>query len=206
MANKLEHGWLDLLKEAGTAPWSTIPEIGLYMDQVISYLNRRLTFLTEEDPLLTSSMVNNYVKAGVLSRPVQRRYDREQLADLYMLCSVKQVLSLLDASDMMAELKKTGGDTEERYRQFTDYQTEACAAAAEEIEAEGTTREARLDLALKFALQASVCRAAAVQLIDSIRTPDAAARKARKKAARDASKKIRAAKKTAKVKKSAKSE
>jgi hypothetical protein len=59
---------------------------------------------------------------------------------------------------------------------------------------------------LKFALQASVCRAAAVQLIDSIRTPDAAARKARKKAARDASKKIRAAKKTARVKRSAKSE
>ena len=202
MTNKLENGWLDLLKNAGEAPWGTIPEIGLYMDQVISYLNRRLTFLTEEDPLLTSSMVNNYVKAGVLSRPTQRRYDREQLADLYMLCSVKQVLSLLDASDMMAELKKTGEDTEARYRQFTGYQKAACAAAAEEIEAEGSDRDARLDLALKFALQASVCRAAAVQLIDSIRTPDAVARKARKRAARDASKKIRAAKKTVKPLKS----
>ena len=55
--------------------WDRLPEIYLYMDQVLSYMDKQLELFERnpEDPLLTSSMVNNYVKAGVLPRPEQKK-------------------------------------------------------------------------------------------------------------------------------------
>ena len=43
--------------------WNDLPEIDLYMDQVISVTDKYLGALcTTDDPILTPSMINNYVK------------------------------------------------------------------------------------------------------------------------------------------------
>lgn len=48
------------------------------MDQVITFLNKQLELFTMDgERLLTPSMINNYVKDGVLPRPVQKKYGRE---------------------------------------------------------------------------------------------------------------------------------
>ena len=46
--------------------WEELPGIPLYMDQVIFYLKDSLGFFQREPEgsLLTSSMINNYVKTG----------------------------------------------------------------------------------------------------------------------------------------------
>ena len=198
MADEMIDGKLEELKTAARDSWDSIPDIGLYMDQVIGYLNRRLDFLSEEDPLLTSSMVNNYVKAGVLSRPKQKRYTREQLAQLYMLCSLKQVLSIQDAADMLDELGAQRS-TEELYRLLSELQHKVCEECATAIGDADNKREKEMVLALSLSLKAAICRAAAIRLIDDIRSEDAAERKARRKADKAAAKSVRTAAKAARA-------
>ena len=59
--------------------WETLPDIGLYMDQVITLMERTFApFLPGAE--ITKSMVNNYVKVELIPRPIGKKYDREHLA------------------------------------------------------------------------------------------------------------------------------
>ncbi len=80
-----------------TESWEHFPGIDLYMDQVITYLERLLNIFDEDNDksrTITSSMVNNYVKEGYLKRPVNKKYDRVHLVSLYIMSMLKPVLSI----------------------------------------------------------------------------------------------------------------
>lgn len=82
--------------------WEQLPDLGLYMDQVITYMERQCrTLYPVAGSILTPSMVNNYVKCGLVRRPVGKKYDRAQLAQLMMLCILKQVASLEEMKLLM---------------------------------------------------------------------------------------------------------
>ena len=77
------------------------------MDQVVAYINETLEFLLvdpntqapkgkKEDRLLTSAMINNYVKQHFIPKPEKKRYHREHLACLIVYALFKQVLPLTD--------------------------------------------------------------------------------------------------------------
>ena len=54
--------WAEDGTELGVINWNELPDINLYMDQVIGLLSEKLSFFAEdEDKLLTKSMINNYV-------------------------------------------------------------------------------------------------------------------------------------------------
>ena len=69
--------------------WELLPDIGLYMDQVITLMDRTFSPALPKGEM-TKSMVNNYVKVGMIPRPVGKKYDREHLAMLLMICVFKQ--------------------------------------------------------------------------------------------------------------------
>ena len=48
-----------------------LPQMNFYMDQVISYLEDNLKVFEIDDKLITSSMVNNYVKGKVIPAPAE---------------------------------------------------------------------------------------------------------------------------------------
>ena len=54
---------LKQLKETLTnerpASWKEFPDIGLYKDQVVTYVSRQLVRFDDEEPI-TSAMINNY--------------------------------------------------------------------------------------------------------------------------------------------------
>ena len=105
------------LHEFSVPAWEDIPDLGLYMDQVITYLERLLRPLFGDTRrIVTSSMINNYVKGGLVARPVGKKYDRRQIAQLVMLCSLKQALSLEDMRKLMTP--PAGQGIEEVYRTF----------------------------------------------------------------------------------------
>lgn len=73
------------------------PNIGLYRDQVMEELNQYLApFFPIGDEPVTPAMVNNYVKLRLIAPPVKKRYNREQLAQLYCICLLKQVFSIAE--------------------------------------------------------------------------------------------------------------
>lgn len=115
--------------EAITPPsFEELPDLGLYMDQVTGYLNRHLKALAPEleDTPLTPSMINNYVKNGHIGRPVQKKYSREQLAALYMLCSLKSNLSIPDAAALVRFLSEERG-ADGAYNDFVGEQKKVMA-------------------------------------------------------------------------------
>ena len=86
------------MSEYEPAAWPFIPDLGLYMDQVVTYIERQLEPLYGEASknLLTPSMINNYVKSGLLPRPLGKKYYREHLALLLMIITLKPVASMDD--------------------------------------------------------------------------------------------------------------
>lgn len=85
--------WARQGQEAAPPAWEELPGIPLYMDQVILYLGESLElFQREGSSLLTSSMINNYVKTGLIPHPEKKKYTKEHLAGLMAVCMLKQVL------------------------------------------------------------------------------------------------------------------
>ena len=77
---------------------SDIPNIDLYMDQLISFFEDYLGSYKRDpkEKILTKTMVNNYVKNGVMEKPHKRKYNKNQLESLFILYHLKQILSLQD--------------------------------------------------------------------------------------------------------------
>lgn len=74
--------------------WHEIPNVGLYLEQTAQYVSEYLSCLG--DFSLTGSMISNYVKKDLISNPVKKRYDREQIAYLFFITVAKTVLSMED--------------------------------------------------------------------------------------------------------------
>ena len=59
---------LESLEGCRLPDWEKLPDFGMYMDQMITFVNR--SFPGTEGRLdLTASMINNYVKAGIIDKP-----------------------------------------------------------------------------------------------------------------------------------------
>ena len=81
-----------------------IPDVGLYLDQTVKYVNRYLAPLGCLE--ITSSMVSNYVKKGYISNPVKKQYDAEQIAYLFFISVAKSVLSMDNIARLFDMQKK----------------------------------------------------------------------------------------------------
>ena len=85
--------------------WEELPDLDLYMDQVLALIKKYLSpYPGFDETGLTASMVNNYVKAGILPPPVKKRYSRRHLSGLLMICLIKSSLSIADIRRLMGIL------------------------------------------------------------------------------------------------------
>ena len=71
-----------------------LPDLDIYMDQVLQLLNRYTSPIIQTD--MTKTMINNYVKKGVVSAPVKKKYTKEHLAHLIVVSFLKLVYSMDD--------------------------------------------------------------------------------------------------------------
>lgn len=89
---EIQKNSLDTLAKRSLPRWEELPDLELYMDQVLSLIGRYIP--SGEAKGLTASMVNNYVKQKVLPPPVNKRYGRGHIAALLMLCTLKSVMPI----------------------------------------------------------------------------------------------------------------
>ena len=68
------------------AQWHELPDIALYMDQIIAYMPRQLIRFDDREAL-TSAMVNNYIKDGLVPRAAGKRYGPIHLGYLTAVCA-----------------------------------------------------------------------------------------------------------------------
>lgn len=108
--------------------YDELPKIDLYMDQLIDYLTETLhPFYQTDEKVITRSMVNNYVKQGVLSSAAGKKYQRHHLAYLIVICTLKQTFSISEI-ECMIKLQINSFDTHTAYDYYCTALEEALKA------------------------------------------------------------------------------
>ena len=101
--------------------WEEIPNIDLYLDQVLVYVNQVCAPISpDKEKGLTASMVNNYVKHGYLTKPDKKKYQRKQIARLIAITTLKSVFSIQEIAQTLNTLQ-TQASSEQLYDAFVDY-------------------------------------------------------------------------------------
>ena len=86
--------WMEELQQYHLPRWEELPDIELYMDQVITLIERYLSPLVgqTDSKVITSAMINNYVKLNIMPKPNKKRYERIHMAYLIVITILKQIL------------------------------------------------------------------------------------------------------------------
>ena len=172
------------LKSHRPADWETLPDFPLYMDQVLSYMERQTIRLDESDAL-TASMVNNYTKNALVPRAAGKKYNREHLAYLTFICILKQVMSSRDM-DLLIRTELAGDrPVEDGYRAFLESLDSALSTAAQEMEHYEDTGSLA-DAAVHFGLLSYAASLVSRQYVARLRamTPETDKKAEAKKAAK----------------------
>lgn len=85
--------------------YAEIPTMGLYLEQTIKYINSHLAPLGCLE--LTSSMVSNYVKKGLIPAPVKKQYYPEQISYLFFVALAKNLTSMENIDLLISVQRKT---------------------------------------------------------------------------------------------------
>lgn len=135
--------------------YAQIPEVGLYLEQVVRYINARLAPLGE--PELTGSMVSNYVKQKLVPAPQKKLYTAEHLARLLFIAVVKPVVPL-EGLRLMFSIQEECYPLQTAYDYFCDEFENMLGAAfgvAPAVEGLGETESDAKDL-LRSTISATV--------------------------------------------------
>ena len=150
--------------------WEAFPDIGLYMDQLISYMPRQLIHYGEGESL-TSAMVNNYIKDGLLPRADGKKYGRTHLAYLTAICALKRVLSVRETKALLHAAAE-GEEDWALYAKFLGQMDMALERTADALDPD-TPREELAGLALSLALRSYADQLACQRILDLIAPQEA---------------------------------
>lgn len=123
VAGKLRR-WSHYIQNYQLPTWEQIPTLGLYMDQVLTLLSHYLPFLPrkeKDEPIITTSAINNYVRMKLMPAPEKKKYSRVHIAYLLMICALKQSLTMSEIQRILPnglaedEVKKTYEAFVQRY-------------------------------------------------------------------------------------------
>ncbi len=127
--------WEKYLLKFRLPEWQEIPDIGLYMEQVVAVLKQYLDYLPpelKEEQIITSATINNYVRTHIMPEPRKKRYYRVHIAYLIIICTLKQSLSIA----MVQRMIPTGLDEEQVrafYQSYRDRHCKACELFVQQV-------------------------------------------------------------------------
>ncbi len=154
------------LSEYSLPTWEALPDIELYMDQVISILRKYLSIFYGEagsEKHITSAMINNYVKLGLMPAPVKKKYARTHLAYLLIICTLKQTLDMATIQKIIPlhldteEVMKTYASFVYNQHKAYLYVSNSLRAVADPI-LEEDNQERLNDLLMQVAASANICK------------------------------------------------
>ncbi len=95
--------------------YEEIPDVGLFLEQVSRYIAKYAENAYLQP--LTGSMISNYVKKKIITNPVKKMYNRDQIAYLIFIAFAKNVIQIEDMQ-MLFELQVKSYTLEESYEYF----------------------------------------------------------------------------------------
>ncbi len=74
--------------------YEEFPAVELYAEQVLSLIKDYLQIFNQGAQLLTSNMINNYVKQKIVKPPINKKYDRVHLSYFMVVCLLKGFMNI----------------------------------------------------------------------------------------------------------------
>lgn len=165
-----------LLNEHPIPSWDELPQLELYMDQVIILLGQYLGIYTignDADKFITAPMINNYVKLKIMPAPIKKKYTRIHLAYLIIICSLKQTLSMATIQKIIP-IGLSDEEVIEIYKVFAKNQKKALKYTSDQIhqvacpiakEAEHSPERIN-DLVIQVAISSNITKLLTEKLVD----------------------------------------
>ncbi len=102
--------------------WNDFPNVDLYIDQVVCLLSNYLSDYIKndsekDDKIITKTMINNYVKHSIIKPPINKKYNKEHIAYLFVVFILKQVYSISEIKKLIDLAIKTS-NIEQAYNRF----------------------------------------------------------------------------------------
>lgn len=181
---------IDDLYQAEEIKLTDIPDLELYMDQLLTFLNGKLVPLKRDpdDKLLTKTMINNYTKYQLLIPPKNKKYNKEHILLLILVYQLKNIFSINDIkrlfSPVLRDLETPDDDVmplgeiyssfldlkKDQFEEFCEHFTEKTAFIAEKASVieplENRTVAERFLTVLMLAAQANAAKRLAERIID----------------------------------------
>ncbi len=110
------------IKDFHLPRWNELPNIDLYIDQLVCLLENCLSGYIKsdnekEDKIITKTMINNYVKQNIIKPPINKKYNKEHMASLFVIFVLKQVYSINDIKKLIRFAIETS-PIEQAYNRF----------------------------------------------------------------------------------------
>ena len=134
------------LRTQRPVPWDQLPDFSLYMDQVLSYMDRQVIRFDEDDGLT----------------------NRDHLAYLTAICVLKRVMSTRDMDLLIREELQGDRPISDGYAAFCGSLNKALNAVADEME-DRTGEEELADAAIHFALMSYAAGVASSRYVTLLR-------------------------------------
>ncbi|KRL98100.1 DUF1836 domain-containing protein [Liquorilactobacillus satsumensis] len=117
MDNEEFKAWLNDFSAVRLPLWNEFPDFELYMDQLVNLGNRYLEKLLESE--ITPSMINSYVKKGLMQRPAKKKYAPANVAELVVISLLKSIYPLETIKSGLQQALKTDS-VAESYNYFAE--------------------------------------------------------------------------------------
>lgn len=169
--------WDKFITDYHLPEWDSIPDFGLYMDQVIVLLEQYLSFIPTpagaKEHIVTSATINNYVRLKIMPAPVKRKYHRVHIAYLVMILTMKQSLSISDVQKVIPpmdssedEVLSVYEDYSEKFRRLALFFNQQVQSAAEGVRSREQSSDNAVELlVIESALIAGFSKILAEKLI-----------------------------------------
>ena len=130
---------LDALNDAELRS-SEIPNIDLYVDQIINLISEKLKDGSERyaERQLTKTMINNYSKDGIITPVKGKKYNKEQILQMLTVYTLKGTLSIGEIKRLILGAYETedfdGDSLRELYDRHLDIKNDSRAYAIEALD------------------------------------------------------------------------
>lgn len=113
-----------------------VPDLDLYIDQIITLMEKSVGTQEDGQPPLTRTMIHNYSKAGLISPVKGKKYNKEHIMQMFAIYSLKNTLSIAQIKRILCALDDDPEYMNSCYKRYLDSQKQLrdkMKEAAEEI-------------------------------------------------------------------------
>ncbi|MBN2260088.1 MAG: DUF1836 domain-containing protein [Clostridiales bacterium] len=145
--------------------YEDIPKIDLYMDQVTSFLDDVLEGykINDDDKIMTKTMINNYVKANIIDKPVKKKYSQDHMAKMIMIFFFKNIISM----DEIEKIFSMDIETKALYEKFNAINKKFYEESEKQMDGYAM-KEEKMEVILSLIIQADINKRLAEMLIKAL--------------------------------------